>query len=209
MCCRSTSTNSNASTTDTKSKQEVPNRRSSSNSISEQPNNRSQQRVGTGRIMKPKPEVKKEIKDSDYRGFTKTRQFRNSKSEQKILPKPQKKEKKETAQSQSSKQNSVQDIEKDLNKMNIQDGASKINSKSNSQRQASVPPRLQGEQKGSKRYSSLRQRSLPETAAPPFTQANYYTSGKFLLILCAIVIVESFLQNIISKHKLPNNSNLC
>lgn len=47
------------------------------------------------------------------------------------------------------------------------------------QRQGSVPPRLQGEQKSSKRYSSLRQRSLPETAAPPFGQhpQSYYPNG--------------------------------
>lgn len=164
----SSSTENNYTTTNDRSNQET--RRTPDHY-----NNRTNPRVGTGRIMKPKTEVKKEIKDPDYKGFTKTRQFRNSKSEQKILFKNQRKDRQDFPQ---NNRNSLEDLERDLNKMNIQDGISKGSNKNN-QRQASVPPRLQTEQKGSKRYSSLRQRSLPETAAPPFNQSsNYYGNGK-------------------------------
>lgn len=47
-----------------------------------------QQRVGTGRVIKPK----KEIKDSDYKGFTRPRNYRNPKAEQKTPPKKSNKE---------------------------------------------------------------------------------------------------------------------
>lgn len=136
-----------------------------------------QPRVGSGRVAKPK----KEIKDSDYRGFTtKTRQVRNMKTEQKIVPNNSKKDDFIASQNFTNRNNNVQiqELERDLSKMNVQDGNYK-GAKHSGQRQGSVPPRLQSEQKGSKRYSSIRQRSLPEAATPPFTQpSNYYPNGR-------------------------------
>lgn len=116
------------------------------------------------------PPPPKEIKQSDYTGFTKSRQFRNSNVEQKVLPRAEKK----------AGKGRVQNIEHDLENLNLQDVTVKGGGKGASPRQGSVPPRLQAEQqKGSKRYSSLRQRSLPETAVPPFSQpANYFPNGK-------------------------------
>lgn len=78
----------------------------------------------------------------------------------------------------------MQELERDMGKMSVQEGGGgvgfKSNQKHNNQRQGSMPPRLQAEQKGSKRYSSIRQRSLPETANPPFVQhTNYYGNGIF------------------------------
>lgn len=74
----------------------------------------------------------------------------------------------------------MQILENDMNKLSMQDAMHRGGVKHASQRQGSVPPRLQAEQKGSKRYSSLRQRSLPETTAPPFNQhaPGYYAAGK-------------------------------
>lgn len=156
-----------------KYKQEPSNR--SNNFSTDHSNYRPQnQRIGTGRVIKSKPEMKKEIKDSDYRGFTKTRQFRNSKSEQKVLPKNYKMD--NTQRQSNNNEDCTDDIQKELCQMNIQEEPLKSNKQTN-QRQNSVPPRLQAEQKGSKRYSSLRQRSLPETVAPSFSQAaNYYAT---------------------------------
>jgi protein CASC3 len=136
---------------------------------------RGQPRVGSGRVIKPK----REIKDSDYRGFTtKTRQVRNMKTDQKVVPKTQKKDDFIQSQNFTNKNNNVQDLEKDMSKLNVQDGVYK-GSKHGGPRQGSVPPRLQSEQKGSKRYSSIRQRSLPESATPPFTQHSNYYSNEF------------------------------
>lgn len=146
----------------------------SSQSVPFQEPNRNQQRVGSGRVVKPK----REIKDSDYRGFTtKTRQVRNMKTEQKIVPKNQKKDDIIHSQNFTNKNNNLQELEKDMAKLNVDSGSK---GKHGSQRQGSVPPRLQTEPKGSKRYSSLRQRSLPESATPPFSQpqhSNYYSNG--------------------------------
>ncbi|ENN72059.1 hypothetical protein D910_08717 [Dendroctonus ponderosae] len=111
------------------------------------------QKVGTGRIIAPK----KEIKDSDYKGFTtKTRQQRSVRSEnQKVLPPRNLKKENEYIQSQNfsnknSNQNQIAEMEREISSLNIQNS----------------------EPKGSKRYSSLRQRSLPETNAPP-VPANF------------------------------------
>ncbi|GJQ82439.1 hypothetical protein Trydic_g11853 [Trypoxylus dichotomus] len=126
-------------------------------------------RIGTGRISKPK----REITDSDYRGFTKSRQFKSS---------PANRIRGRNSNSNQQNNKNIQDIEKDMAKMNIQDGGGgnfKSNAKHNNQRQGSMPPRLQAEQKGSKRYSSIRQRSLPETANPPFPQHGAYYGNDF------------------------------
>ncbi|EFA07541.2 barentsz [Tribolium castaneum] len=140
-----------------------------------QESNRMQQRVGSGRVVKPK----REIKDSDYRGFTtKTRQVRNMKTDQKVVPKSSKKDDFIQSQNFTNKNNNIQELEKDLSKLNVQDGVHK-GGKHGGQRQGSVPPRLQSEQKGSKRYSSIRQRSLPESATPPFSQHSNYYSNEF------------------------------
>lgn len=73
-----------------------------------------------------------------------------------------------------------------MSKLNIDDG-SRSNSNKNisntaQQRQSSVPPRLQSEHKGSKRYSSMRQKSLPERNTPPLTNyqhnPTFYPNGK-------------------------------
>lgn len=134
--------------------------------------------MGSGRVVKPK----KEIKDSDYKGFTRPRNYKTTKVEQKPPPKKSNKDS-DFIHSQNftnkSQQNKVHELETDMNKLSVQDGAPKNVGKQMSQRQGSMPPRLQGEQKSSKRYSSLRQRSLPETAAPPFGQhpQSYYPNG--------------------------------
>lgn len=148
----------------------------------EKQNGKPQQRVGTGRIVKPI----KEIKDSDYKGFTISRQYKSSKTGQKIVPKKFTKEDPNYIQSQNYTNKSNQQLESEMSKLNIQDpaGHKSNSSRHGGQRQASVPPRLQAEQKASKRYSSLRQRSLPETAAPPFNQhqTGYYGNGKFNML---------------------------
>lgn len=166
--------NSSSSGSHHSAKQEVKN----------QPNNPPQngklQRVGSGRVVNPK----KEIKDSDYRGFTKPRNYKTSNVEQKLPPKKAYTRNADFIQSQNftnkNQQHKIHELEGEMSKLAVQEGSIKNGSKSNSQRQGSVPPRLQGEQKSSKRYSSLRQRSLPETAAPPFGQhpQNYYQNGK-------------------------------
>ncbi|KAF5287992.1 hypothetical protein FQA39_LY15574 [Lamprigera yunnana] len=138
------------------------------------PSSRNHEKIGTGRVLKSKPEVPKEIKDSDYKGFTKSRQFRNSKIEQKVIPTSQKGE---IQKHLTSREDGTEDVQKNLEQLNFQEQQQPKVNKVNNLRQNSIPPRLQGEQKGSKRYSSLRQRSLPETAVPTFNQAvNYYTT---------------------------------
>ncbi|XP_030765143.1 protein CASC3 isoform X1 [Sitophilus oryzae] len=143
-------------------------------------------KVGSGRMMKQ--QNKKEIKDSDYKGFTnKTRQQRGMRNDQqKVLPPRNfRKDNNEFIQSQNftnknNTHNQIGEIEKEMSQMNIQEGSFKNNKQggsSNQNRQASVPPRLQqSEQKGSKRYSSMRQRSLPETGTPPTANFSFYPS---------------------------------
>lgn len=84
----------------------------------------------------------------------------------------------------------MQELEKDMGKLNVQEGTShgkggKQHAANNAQRQGSVPPRLQSEQKGSsKRYSSMRQRSLPESATPPNYPTSFYPNGELHRIQC-------------------------
>lgn len=171
-------------------------------------------RIGTGRTAKPK----KEIKDSDYRldlhgwitwffyrwfyrGFTaKSRQQRGVRSEhQKVLP-PRNSPKVDYIQTQNftnknNSANQIAEMEKEINQLDIQDGVYKGGkSSSNQNRQGSVPPRLQGgEQKGPKRYSSMRQRSLPEAATPPAPAGfSFYPNGLHLLF-CVVLRLISFL----------------
>lgn len=145
------------------------------------------QRTNSGRVVKPR----KEFKDSELLGFTtKTRQFRQAKNDnQKVLPARNNQPKEETSNklqsTESDSTNTVQEIDKEMNKLSINGvykGNKANNQPNNQQRQGSVPPRLQNEQKGPKRYSSMRQRSLPETNTPPAVQTyqhtGYYPTGK-------------------------------
>ncbi|XP_050296539.1 protein CASC3-like isoform X2 [Anthonomus grandis grandis] len=141
---------------------------------------------GTGRIVKPN----REIKDSDYKGFTtKTRQTRGVRTDsQKVLP-PRKKEnnfiqtQNFTNKSSNNHQIQVADMEKEINKLSLQEKNNKTgagNYQQSNRQGGSVPPRLQNQavdqQKGPKRYSSMRQRSLPETGAtPPVPQPTNFT----------------------------------
>lgn len=83
-------------------------------------------------------------------------------------------------------QHNAQDLEKDMNKLNVNDGGGFKNRQATGGRQGSMPPRLQGENKKSKRYSSIRQRSLPETANPPvqLQHSNFYSNGLFSFVFC-------------------------
>ncbi|XP_060536750.1 protein CASC3 [Cylas formicarius] len=133
--------------------------------------NKEQVKASSTHSIKPK----KEIKDSDYRGFTaKTKQQRGVRSEQqKVLPsRNPRKDSTEFIHSQNFTNKNeilVEELEKNINNLALQDGTYNTNKHGNNQgRQGSVPPRLQqSEQKGPKRYSSMRQRSLPETGTPP------------------------------------------
>lgn len=138
------------------------------------------QRVGSGRVTKPSKRNETKRVNSEYSGFTKSRNF-EMKKDQKVVQKPNKKDDYIHTQNFTNKINrQTQEIEKEMGKMSINEGSYNKNNKYNNPRQISVPPRLQNEQKGSKRYSSIRQRSLPETANPPFNQhANYYPNGTF------------------------------
>ncbi|KAJ8926082.1 hypothetical protein NQ315_009938 [Exocentrus adspersus] len=144
-------------------------------------NSNNQPRPGSGRIVKPK----KEIKDSDYRGFTtKTRQQRGIKTDQqKVLPprtQPQPKEDVIHSQNFTNK-NNMHDVEKEMGKLSV-DGNFKGPKQHGNQRQGSVPPRLQSEQKGPKRYSSMRQRSLPEANTPPapnYQHTSFYPNDNY------------------------------
>lgn len=122
-----------------------------------------------------------------HRGFTaKSRQQRGVRSEhQKVLP-PRNSPKVDYIQTQNftnknNSANQIAEMEKEINQLDIQDGVYKggKNAPSNQNRQGSVPPRLQGgEQKGPKRYSSMRQRSLPEAATPPAPGGfSFYPNG--------------------------------
>ncbi|CAG9764121.1 unnamed protein product [Ceutorhynchus assimilis] len=137
-------------------------------------------RAGSGRIVKPT----REIKDSDYRGFTsKSRQQRGTRSENQTILPPRKREtdfiQSQNFTNKTNHINQVAELEKEINQLNIQDGVYKGSNRNNAQnsnqnRQGSGPPRLQNseQQKSSKRYSSMRQRSLPETNTPPIP-ANF------------------------------------
>lgn len=155
-------------------------------------NKNASQRTNVGRVVRSK----KEIKESDHRGFTtKTRQLRPVKNDkQKILPPRNQQPKEEHSNKMQSYENSsgnsaVQELEKSINKLSINGGHKSNNAnnlQNNQQRQTSVPPRLQNEQKGSKRYSSMRQRSLPEANTPPAVQtyphSGYYPNGKYIIV---------------------------
>lgn len=148
----------------------------SSNNVGYEEHYKNNQRIGSGRINN----VKKEPNESEYHGFTtKSRKVRNRKiTSQKVLPANRKDD---FIQSQNFSNRNNQDLEKEMSKLNIDDG-SRSNSNKNisntaQQRQSSVPPRLQSEQKGSKRYSSMRQKSLPERNTPPLT--NYQHNPTF------------------------------
>lgn len=129
------------------------------------------------------------------RGVTKTRGFRpagrggsnSNRNPSKPLGSPQE----ETSDyilsqnftNKNINQQSLSELEKEVSNLNIQEsGNYGRGGKFNNARQASVPPRLQAEQRGgSKRYSSIRQRSLPETTAnQSFTQQHpviHYPQG--------------------------------
>ncbi|CAH0550826.1 unnamed protein product [Brassicogethes aeneus] len=149
-----------------------------SRSTSSQESHKNNPRVGSGRVIKPK----KEIQDSDYKGFTtRTRQVRNVKVDQAEPARNQKKDEYIHSQNFTNKNSSsVQALEKDMDKLNVQDGIYRGGKQQNNQRQGSVPPRLQSEQKGgSKRYSSMRQRSLPECATPPNYPTTFYPNDGY------------------------------
>ncbi|XP_017786724.1 PREDICTED: protein CASC3-like [Nicrophorus vespilloides] len=137
-------------------------------------NNKNHNRIGTGRVIKPN----RDIKDSDYKGFTKSRQF---------TPRTQKDmgRDKEAPHSQNyGNKRSTHEIEKEMGKLSVQEQvyAKGGNKQHGGNRQGSIPPRMQGEPKGgSKRYSSIRQRSLPESANPPtFNQQHgYYGNAEY------------------------------
>lgn len=163
-----------------------------SNHIKDTHNNKNaSQRNTSGRVVKPRKEL-----ESEHRGFTtKTRQLRPVKNEkQKVLP-PRIHQSREITPSKSKSiekdtSGSIQELEKDINKLTINGvykGNKGNNQQNNQQRQGSVPPRLQNEQKGSKRYSSMRQRSLPEANTPPAVQSyqhgGYYPAGELIIFV--------------------------
>ncbi|CAH1164399.1 unnamed protein product [Phaedon cochleariae] len=131
-------------------------------------NNKNNQRVGSGRVANPN-------------GFTsRTASYKKfSKEGQKAQPSSQKEDFIQSQNftnrnNQEHSQNIVQDIERGIEKLSVDNESRSRNN--NNQRQGSVPPRLQNEQRSSsKRYSSMRQRSLPEANTPPMP-ANYPTS---------------------------------
>ncbi|KAL3286968.1 hypothetical protein HHI36_001454 [Cryptolaemus montrouzieri] len=143
-------------------------------------------KIGSGRVSKIGNDTSesKHIRDSDYKGFTtKSRMGRNFKYQN--LNKSQKRDEYIQSQNFSSRRISgnlgqqQEELENSMANMTVQESRThernNQNKGQNSQRQGSVPPRLQVEQKGSKRYSSIRQRSLPETNNPPIMpHSNYY-----------------------------------
>lgn len=162
-----------------------------------------QQRVGTGRIIKPK----REMKNLDYKGFTKPRNFEAKKAEnQKVLLKQPKKDDYIQTQNFTNKAKpQTQDFEKNMSKLSINEGG--YNNKYNNIRQTSVPPRLQNEPKGSKRYSSMRQRSLPETNNPNFNQhSNYYQNGKHITTLNTPLTHRLFFASDYNQQNQSNSS---
>ncbi|XP_045482838.1 protein CASC3 [Harmonia axyridis] len=150
-------------------------------------------KVGSGRVSKSKQvnsgryesSEPSRIDVSDYKGFTtKVRMSRNFKN-QNINNKNQKKENHSQYQNYPSnkkgdfKEQKEDGIENAMASMSIQEPrvTDKGNPTKTQNRQGSVPPRMQGEQKGSKRYSSIRQRSLPEANNPPVLQhTNYFAN---------------------------------
>ncbi|KAK9873874.1 hypothetical protein WA026_002229 [Henosepilachna vigintioctopunctata] len=146
-------------------------------------------KVNSGNVAKSKNEYTEphNIRDSDYKGFTtKMRLGRTNFKSQQNNNKGQKKDDFIESQNFSSRRinnnldQGEQPIEELMGNMVVQDTKGQERSQGkgqNNQRQGSVPPRLQGEQKGSKRYSSIRQRSLPETNNPPILQhPSYYAN---------------------------------
>ncbi|KAF5296138.1 hypothetical protein FQR65_LT10308 [Abscondita terminalis] len=134
-------------------------------------------RIGSGRTLKSKPELKNEIKDSIT----------------KVLPKNYKME--NVPKLSNSKEDGTEDVQKDLSQMSIQEEFSKSN-RQNNQRQNSVPPRLQAEQKASKRYkfnqptqASLLQQTntihastpVPQIAPPPLSTIPQQVTGNPIL----------------------------
>lgn len=114
------------------------------------------------------------------------------KKDQRVIPKQNKRDDFIHSQNFTNKvKPHLQDVERDMARMNINEGGYK-NNKYNNPRQISVPPRLQNEQKGSKRYSSIRQRSLPETTNPPQfnQQSNFYPNGKLYFFLFSACIIN-------------------
>lgn len=148
-------------------------------------NSNKNQRVGTGRIVKPN----REIRDSDYQGFTKPRQFTKSHAH---APQNQNVND-DSLQSRNYTNRRHVDLEKDMNRMSLNEPAHKSKQlpphanrhhqnaqqqqrqqPQQQEQQGPVPPRLQTEQKGSsKRYSSIRQRSLPESSNSNYNQQGH------------------------------------
>lgn len=124
---------------------------------------------------------------SDYKGFTtKSRMGRNFKNQNSNnrTSKRDTQSQYENYPSNRRNNNKVQKeegIENAMAAMSMQDSraSDKGNQSKTQSRQGGVPPRMQGEPKGSKRYSSIRQRSLPEANNPPMLQhANFFGNGK-------------------------------
>lgn len=123
----------------------------------------------------------KTIPVSEYNGFTS--KGRNYKTPRIGMKNQKKEDYKEyihsrNFSSKNANSSSVDQAETEaaLKKLTIQDTN---RGKQNSQRQGSVPPRLQNEPKGPKRYSSMRQRSLPEMVNSPIMQQGYYPNAEF------------------------------
>ncbi|XP_044747064.1 protein CASC3 [Coccinella septempunctata] len=147
-------------------------------------------KAGSGRVQKAKHtnSTRYESLDSsridvsDYKGFTtKVRMGRNFRN-QNTNNKHQKKDNHVQYQNNKKSDNKEQKeegLESAMAAMSMQDSRvpEKGNQSKAQNRQGSVPPRMQGEPKGSKRYSSIRQRSLPEANNPPVMQhTNYFAN---------------------------------
>ncbi|KAG5873139.1 hypothetical protein JTB14_037995 [Gonioctena quinquepunctata] len=174
---------------------------SNTNNVQEQPSNKNNQRVGSGRVGKPAVVNGFTARTADNRKY-------NKPDQQKVMPSLDQ-PKGDYIQSQNfTNKKNLQELEQEMNKLSVdgvyrgsgnnrkrndnnqrhgsappdnynqrQGGAASNNG--NNQRQGSVPPRLQSsEQKGSKRYSSMRQRSLPEANNPPLPP-NYQHATSF------------------------------
>lgn len=120
----------------------------------------------------PKPDEIGRAINSNAQGITRTRGFRGGGRgtvTRNQKPLTQKENEFIMSQNYTNKNigQQIQEVENEMSNISLQDGGygSGRGGKFSGPRQVSVPPRLQAEQRGSKRYSSLRQRSLPETAA--------------------------------------------
>lgn len=143
------------------------------------------------RAITKQDDIAKPTTNPHSRGVTRARGFRGVGRGGQTRSKPPQDDNNDYIMSQNFtnkniNQQVMSDVEKDMSNMNIQEGSYGRGGKFNNSRQASVPPRLQAEQRGSKRYSSLRQRSLPETAANQsgnFNQQHtviHYQPGEYL-----------------------------